>query len=416
MMTKKITAAIAALFTASSLAVPAQPSAEAEYDPSKNTVYTTEATDAFGDNFFPLIDGEDVPDYVAKTFDNTVDRIIYTENEMLDSVNGDIREIDVEKTLEALGFLPDSITHKTNTQYDNVYSVDIVGTEWCIEWTLAEQFGNNTANTASYVAFKKGEDFIAPGNYMQVYVGGNSICFDNGALNKGVNIEKPVERMANEPAKVVITEGEFCATVYDFAVFSTVYYGIQRAEQLTALQTETATTAIHQDQSPQHIPSITEYYEEKLEKLDLYAASSAIEKRLDNGADIRCLEPIDILQDLLPNRKIQVQTTGTTTSYSVNDGTRSVMLTFEPIDPCQHDMINIGFGGRYSGCSYTATVKCRREITERHLVMTLNCDGEKEIDVKLADPEISNDFWLYEENGKTINSETISIIASLLTE
>ena len=48
--------------------------------------------------------------------------------------------------------------------------------------------------------------------------------------------------------------------------------------------------------------------------------------------------------------------------------------------------------------------------------MTLNCDGEKEIDVKLADPEISNDFWLYEENGKAINSETISIIASLLTE
>jgi hypothetical protein len=416
MMTKKITAAIAALFTASSLAVPAQPSAEAEYDPSKNTVYTT-ATDAFGDNFFPLIDGEDVPDYVAKTYDNTVDRIIYTENEMLDSVNGDIREIDVEKTLKALGFLPDSITHKTDTQYSNVYSVDITGTEWCIEWTLAEQFGNSTTNTASYVAFKKGEDFIAPGNYMQVYVGGNSICFDNGALNKGVNIEKPIERMANEPAKVVITEGEFCATVYDFAVFSTVYYGIQRAEQLTTLQTESATTTIHQVQSPQHIPSITEYYETKLNGLDLAKASSAINARLDRGADIRCLEPIDILKDLMPDKEIEVETTGTTVSYSVNDGTRSVRLKFDQLDPCDHYLTTIEMNGRYSGCTYAASIKCGFELsTERHIEATLNCDGEKKINVQLAEPEDINDFWLYEANGKPINSETISIVASLLTE
>lgn len=413
MLTKKITAAVAALFMASTLATPVQPTAESA-EATYPSTYTVSA-ETIADNFFPLINGEDINDYVAKNFDNTVDRIVYIENELLNSVNGDIRKINVADTLTAIGFLPESISHKFNNQYDNVYSVDIVGTDWYLEWNLSSQFGNSTSSTSSLVAFKKDEQVLMPGNYVQIYVGGNSIYFDNGAINKGVYVERPVEQMQNQPPKVVVAEGEFSATAYDFALFTSVYSAIQRAEQTKTIEQVQQTT--YQEQAPQHIPSITEYYEAKLNGLDLAKASSAINARLDRGADIRCLKSIDILKDLMPDKEIEVETTGTTVSYSVNDGTRGVRLKFDQLDPCDHYLTTIEMNGRYSGCTYTASIKCGFELsTERHIEATLNCDGEKKINVQLAEPEDINDFWLYEANDKPINSETLSIIAALLQD
>ena len=352
------------------------------------------------------VEDTDISSWVGDRLDDKELAIRQLENSILDNqLNGDIRKLDICSMLQHLD-IPSDYIQRSDYGYQISYTIDIPNTDWKLDWTLANEFGNAIPHTAEYVLEHYNSNDQRCG-YIQVTTG-NYITFSTCEDVRVAKFDYEPFRVENgEPPKVIIAEGESSATSFEIALAKLL---------IEAVETEAcATTAIEPAQSTYPDPgaplTLPQTFEKAVSNLDLAEISKDISAQLDAGINFKEITASSILQAKTDYR-LETFQEGDTTIFSVKDGLRRVDINFKDTKAYERPQAIIAFHDRHAGCNYTATIDSFMDVTTKKLRVKIP-DETLELEFPNYDSTQPN-YFIDLPNGEQINSETLAIIAMLL--
>ena len=352
------------------------------------------------------VENTDISSWVGERLDDKELAVRQLENSILDNqLNGDIRKLNVCSMLQYLD-IPCDCIQRSDYGYQVSYTIDIPNTDWKLDWTLANEFGNAIPHTAEYVLEHYNSSDQRCG-YIQVTTG-NYITFSTCEDVRVVRFDYEPFRVENgEPPKVIIAEGEASATSFEIALAKLLIEAVESEAQI-ATTIKPAQSTQPDSGAPLTLPQT---FEKAVSNLDLAEISKDISAQLDAGANFKDITASSLLQAKTDYR-LETFQEGDTIMFSVKDGLRRVDVNFKDMKAYERPQAIITFHDRHAGCTYTATIDSFMDVTTKKLRVQIP-DETLELEFPNYDSTQPN-YFINLPNGEQINSETLAIIAMLL--
>ena len=352
------------------------------------------------------VENTDISSWVGERLDDKELAVRQLENSILDNqLNGDIRKLNVCSMLQYLD-IPCDCIQRSDYGYQVNYTIDIPNTDWKLDWTLANEFGNAIPHTAEYVLeHYNGSDQRC--GYIQVTTG-NYITFSTCEDVRVVRFDYEPFRVENgEPPKVIIAEGEASATSFEIALAKLLIEAVESEAQIA-----TTIEPVQSTQPDSGAPlTLPQTFEKAVSNLDLAEISKDISAQLDAGINFKEITASSLLQAKTDYR-LETFQEGGTIMFSVKDGLRRVDVNFKDMKAYERPQAIITFHDRHAGCTYTATIDSFMDVTTKKLRVQIP-DETLELEFPNYDSTQPN-YFINLPNGEQINSETLAIIAMLL--